>query len=76
MCSSSSQYLFAIFRRVIEAKFRGKEEDEEEEVCSKHRAMNEVDAGRDRATPAWVRHDADQPLTLSLRATVRVTASS
>jgi hypothetical protein len=25
--------------------------------------MNEVDAGRDRATPASVRHDDDEPLT-------------
>jgi hypothetical protein len=24
--------------------------------------MNEVDAGRDRATPASVRHDDDEPL--------------
>ena len=39
-------------------------------MCSKHRARNEVDAGRDRATPARARHDDDQPLTLSLRATV------
>ncbi len=27
------------------------------------KAMNEVDAGRDRAMPASVRHDADEPLT-------------
>jgi hypothetical protein len=27
----------------------------------KSKAMNVV-AGRDRATPAWVRHDADEPL--------------
>jgi hypothetical protein len=27
------------------------------------KASNEADAGRDRATPASVRHDDDQPLT-------------
>ncbi len=27
--------------------------------------MNEVDAGRDRATLASVRHDADEPLNLT-----------
>ena len=30
---------------------------------SKAKAMNEVDAGRDRATPASVRHDDDRPVT-------------
>ena len=29
----------------------------------KTKASNEVDAGRDRATPASVRHDDDEPLT-------------
>ena len=33
---------------------------------SQSRAMNEVDAGRDRRTPAWVRHDVDEPLYLSM----------
>ena len=34
-----------------------------EEGFIQSKAMNEVDAGRDRATPAWVRHDDDEPLT-------------
>ena len=33
--------------------------EEEEEGVFKAKAMNEVDAGRDRATPASVRHDED-----------------
>jgi len=37
---------------------------------SASKAMNVVDAGRDRATPAWVRHDADLS-PLALRAPVR-----
>ncbi len=32
-------------------------------MCSKQKALNEGDAGRDRATPASVGHDADAPLT-------------
>jgi len=69
-----------------------KEKEEEEEEggggeggrCIKAKAMNEVDAELDRATPASVRNDADEPLTpisaqllsslslsLSLRANVR-----
>ena len=39
----------------------GEEEEEEEEGVFKANAMNEVDAGRDRATPASVRHDDDEP---------------
>jgi hypothetical protein len=33
--------------------------------------MNEVDARRDRATPAWVRHDADKSSTTTLFVTAR-----
>jgi hypothetical protein len=48
-----------------------KEKEEEEEEggggeggrCIKAKAMNEVDAELDRATPASVRNDADEPLT-------------
>jgi hypothetical protein len=36
-------------------------------VYAKQKAMNEVDAGRDRATPASVRHD-DEHLTPTIRA--------
>ena len=41
-----------------------------EEGFIQSKAMNEVDAGRDRATPAWVRHDDDLS-PLALRAPVR-----
>ena len=34
-----------------------------EEGFIQSKAINEVDAGRDRATPASVRHDDDEPLT-------------
>ena len=34
-----------------------------EEECSFKAKANEVDAGRDLATPASVRHDDDEPLT-------------
>ena len=37
----------------------GEEEEEEEEGVFKAKAMNEMDAGRDRASPASVRHDDD-----------------
>jgi len=37
--------------------------EEDEGGLFKAKAMNEVDAGRDRATPASVGHDADEPLT-------------
>jgi hypothetical protein len=36
--------------------------------------MKEVDAGRDRAMPASVRHDADEPLTLEVQGVARLTA--
>ena len=32
-------------------------------MYSKQKALNEVDAGRDRAAPASVRHDDDESLT-------------
>ena len=34
-----------------------------EEGFIQKKAMNEVDGGRDRATPASVKHDDDEPLT-------------
>jgi hypothetical protein len=40
-----------------------RDSDWEEEGLFKAKAMNGVDAGCDRATPAWVRHDDDEPLT-------------
>jgi hypothetical protein len=53
-----------------ELRFRREEEDR-----GLFKAMNEVDAGRDRATPASVGHDGMKtsllPQSLSLRATVR-----
>ena len=42
---------------------RGRGEGEGGGKGFQSKAMYEVDAGRDHATPAWVRHDADQPLT-------------
>jgi hypothetical protein len=52
-------------RFVVVASCTKQEEEEEEKErgrVSKQLSMDEVDAGRDRATPASVRHDDDEPL--------------
>jgi hypothetical protein len=51
-------------RFVVVASCTKQEEEEEKERgrVSKQLSMDEVDAGRDRATPASVRHDDDEPL--------------
>jgi hypothetical protein len=44
-------------------------------VYPKQKSMNEVDAGRDRATPAWVRHDDDETVQYQERAKMTETAA-
>ncbi len=52
-----------IVKKLRRSPEEGRRRGGREEVYAKQKAMNEVDAGRHRATPASVRHDDDEPLT-------------
>ena len=67
-CGPLPQRLVSATQHVTKSRSRGggakgKEGFQEEEGLFKANARREVDAGRDCATLAWVRHDADKPLT-------------